>query len=190
MDLSSSFVVALLQATDVTSSINSWMMSSSSPGDVLLQQLHLHADQQPISQAAGMNTESAGASSQAVNKHHQTIVCPVCCKVFDGRNKKQNLKHHLMTHTGERRFTCPYCGHRTAHKWHLKTHVLRRHPDNIMDEAAAWLGFRAQQNNISEIDLSVLEPSMANIVPAQHDSSRGAFVQTKAEHYSEPSHSL
>ncbi|XP_045103730.1 longitudinals lacking protein, isoforms H/M/V-like isoform X7 [Portunus trituberculatus] len=55
------------------------------------------------------------------------LECPVCGKRFQGRNRRQNLEHHLVTHTGERRYPCPLCPHRAAHKWHLKTHLLRRH---------------------------------------------------------------
>lgn len=55
------------------------------------------------------------------------LLCPVCGKRFQGRNRRQNLEHHLVTHTGERRYPCPLCPHRAAHKWHLKTHLLRRH---------------------------------------------------------------
>ncbi|KAK7008179.1 hypothetical protein SK128_021003 [Halocaridina rubra] len=57
-------------------------------------------------------------------------ICPVCGKQFSGRNRRQNLEHHLITHTGERRHPCPLCPHRAAHKWHLKTHILRRHANH------------------------------------------------------------
>lgn len=75
------------------------------------------------------------------------LECSICQKRFAGRNKRQNLKHHLMTHTGERNYLCPYCAHRTTHKWHLKTHVQRRHPENLTDVAVSWLGFKNSSND-------------------------------------------
>ncbi|XP_068237690.1 longitudinals lacking protein, isoforms H/M/V-like isoform X12 [Palaemon carinicauda] len=65
-------------------------------------------------------------------------VCPVCGKQFFGRNRRQNLEHHLIIHTGERRYSCPLCPHRATHKWHLKTHILRRHAQHpALSQAAA-----------------------------------------------------
>lgn len=169
VDFSSYSVVALLQATDVSSTINSWLMSSSSPGDVLLQQLHLQPEL-PEQQHLPVNNPH-GSSAPVVKQ--PAILCPVCCKPFDGRNKRQNLKHHLMTHTGERRYSCPFCGHRTAHKWHLKTHVLRRHPDNIMDSVVSWLGFNRttpseNSTNITEVSVAV---DQQPVIASQTDPS-------------------
>ena len=96
-----------------------------------------------------LSTHSSSASTTASYSKFRTeaLSCQVCGKLFDGRNKKQNLKHHMMTHTGERRYVCPFCHHRTAHKWHLKTHVSRRHPANVYDECVAWLGFKLSHQN-------------------------------------------
>jgi len=68
------------------------------------------------------------------------LECTYCTKIFNGRNKKQNLKHHMMIHTGERRYTCPFCGTRHTHKWHLKNHVTRCHSEHVQDESLSWLG--------------------------------------------------
>lgn len=73
------------------------------------------------------------------------LECPVCGKRFLGRNRRQNLEHHLVTHTGERRYPCPLCPHRAAHKWHLKTHLLRRHAQH---PALSQLTGTAQPDNV------------------------------------------
>lgn len=80
-------------------------------------------------------------------------VCPVCGKQFHGRNRRQNLEHHLVTHTGERRYSCPLCPHRAAHKWHLKTHILRRHAQHpALSQVAAT--FQRTDNIQNQTDAS------------------------------------
>lgn len=64
---------------------------------------------------------------QAVGSGCGAAVCPVCGKAFQGRNRRQNLAHHLLTHTGTRPFPCPHCSYRATQKAHLKRHLERRH---------------------------------------------------------------
>jgi len=73
------------------------------------------------------------------------IMCPVCGKHFQGRNRRQNLEHHLVTHTGERRYPCPLCPHRAAHKWHLKTHLQRRHAQH--PQLPQFVGHQSQSKD-------------------------------------------
>lgn len=54
-------------------------------------------------------------------------VCPACGKAFQGRNRRQNLAHHVLTHTGARPFSCSHCPYRATQKAHLKRHLERRH---------------------------------------------------------------
>ncbi|XP_018006761.1 broad-complex core protein isoforms 1/2/3/4/5 isoform X3 [Hyalella azteca] len=113
------------------------------------------------------------------------LQCPACGKLFEGRNKKQNLKHHYMTHTGERRYACPFCGHRTAHKWHLKTHVMRRHPDRVMESTVAWLGFKTldisdanEKSAPSNVENLVEQFSMTQELVTSQSSIGGLRVST------------
>ncbi|MPC10550.1 Zinc finger and BTB domain-containing protein 7A [Portunus trituberculatus] len=55
------------------------------------------------------------------------LTCPVCCKVFQGRNRRQHLSHHLKTHTGEKPHICPLCTHRTSRRDHLREHIRTIH---------------------------------------------------------------
>ncbi|KAA0202709.1 hypothetical protein HAZT_HAZT000645 [Hyalella azteca] len=62
------------------------------------------------------------------------VRCPWCIKVFYGRNKKQDCKRHLLSHTGERPFSCPHCPYRAALKGNLKKHLFtheRTHGCNV-----------------------------------------------------------
>lgn len=56
-------------------------------------------------------------------------LCKVCGKVFNGRNWKQNLEYHFLTHTKEKPFKCPICPHRSALKYNLIRHIRNRHRD-------------------------------------------------------------
>lgn len=55
------------------------------------------------------------------------VVCPVCQKLFTGRNKRQHLHYHMMTHTGEKPFQCPHCSHRANRVCNLKMHIKAKH---------------------------------------------------------------
>ena len=57
----------------------------------------------------------------------EAVLCPVCGKVISGRNKRQNLQYHLITHTAHKPFKCPYCPHRSNRSDNMKIHVRTRH---------------------------------------------------------------
>ncbi|XP_045103693.1 longitudinals lacking protein, isoforms H/M/V-like isoform X17 [Portunus trituberculatus] len=76
--------------------------------------------QQPSSQDNPPGAGVARGSGEAV-------LCPVCGKVISGRNKRQNLQYHLITHTSHKPFKCPYCPHRANRSDNMKIHVRTRH---------------------------------------------------------------
>ncbi|KAK3860749.1 hypothetical protein Pcinc_033218 [Petrolisthes cinctipes] len=52
------------------------------------------------------------------------IVCPVCGKVI---SRRDNLKVHLRTHTGEKPYGCPHCPHRSNERGNLRKHMRSLH---------------------------------------------------------------
>ncbi|XP_069994195.1 transcription factor Sp8 [Penaeus vannamei] len=57
------------------------------------------------------------------------LTCSVCGRGFNGRNRRQDLERHVLTHTGVKPFQCPHCPHRTNRIGNLKTHVFTVHRD-------------------------------------------------------------
>jgi len=55
------------------------------------------------------------------------LSCEMCGKLFNGRNRRQNLQHHMMIHYGVKPFLCPLCPHRSNRKGNLDLHILRVH---------------------------------------------------------------
>ncbi|XP_042238580.1 zinc finger and BTB domain-containing protein 49-like isoform X6 [Homarus americanus] len=54
----------------------------------------------------------------------ETFRCHLCSVHCGSAN---DLRRHVMTHTGEKPFLCQYCSHRTARKYNLKKHMRDVH---------------------------------------------------------------
>lgn len=50
--------------------------------------------------------------------------CNLCAKIFFGRNRRQDFKRHVLSHTGERPYACNICDYKAALKGNLKKHML------------------------------------------------------------------
>ncbi|KAK3881043.1 hypothetical protein Pcinc_014500 [Petrolisthes cinctipes] len=55
------------------------------------------------------------------------LTCPVCGRCITGKNCRQNLRHHLLIHTGVKPFSCPHCPHRANYKPNLLKHIRSVH---------------------------------------------------------------
>ena len=56
-----------------------------------------------------------------------SVNCEMCQKAFFGINRKYLLKRHMITHSGEKPFQCPYCDHRANIKQNMDVHIKRKH---------------------------------------------------------------
>ncbi|XP_042875805.1 zinc finger protein 628-like [Penaeus japonicus] len=68
------------------------------------------------------------------------VRCPVCGRFITGVNRKQNLERHMLTHSGERPFRCPYCPHGSNRVDNLKLHIRRVHllPASTSSTSTHW----------------------------------------------------
>ncbi|XP_071528454.1 uncharacterized protein [Panulirus ornatus] len=57
-----------------------------------------------------------------------SVVCPLCQRVFTGKNRRQHLENHILTHTGEKPWPCPHCHYRSSRKDTLHLHLRKWHP--------------------------------------------------------------
>ncbi|XP_042207666.1 protein tramtrack, beta isoform-like isoform X12 [Homarus americanus] len=61
-----------------------------------------------------------------------SVVCPVCGKVI---SRRDNLRVHMRTHTGERPYACPHCPHRSKTGGNLRKHVRSIHGRDLSDNS-------------------------------------------------------
>ncbi|XP_066964706.1 longitudinals lacking protein, isoforms H/M/V-like isoform X15 [Macrobrachium rosenbergii] len=79
-----------------------------------------------------------GASGVGVARGSgEAVSCLVCGKVITGRNKRQNLQYHMITHTSHKPYQCPYCPHRANRSDNMKIHIRARHSINHSLRAGA-----------------------------------------------------
>nr|XP_027215452.1 protein tramtrack, beta isoform-like isoform X7 [Penaeus vannamei] len=72
----------------------------------------------------GASSDCGGVVGVGVRSGGFGIVCPVCGKVI---SRRDNLRVHLRTHTGEKPYGCPHCPHRSNERGNLRKHIRSLH---------------------------------------------------------------
>ncbi|CAL4062494.1 unnamed protein product [Meganyctiphanes norvegica] len=68
-----------------------------------------------------------GSQNPGIGDKQLGNVCMICGKLFRGRNWKQNLEYHSLTHTKYKPFKCPMCNHSSSLKYNLIRHIRNKH---------------------------------------------------------------
>uniref|UniRef100_A0A0P4WP66 C2H2-type domain-containing protein n=1 Tax=Scylla olivacea TaxID=85551 RepID=A0A0P4WP66_SCYOL len=71
--------------------------------------------------------QGGGDGGKSGGGEGEVLACSVCGKLITGRNRRQRLRYHLSTHSGERPHRCPFCPYRAHHKFTLDRHVRTVH---------------------------------------------------------------
>ncbi|XP_076060157.1 uncharacterized protein LOC143036544 isoform X16 [Oratosquilla oratoria] len=74
--------------------------------------------------AATTTTSTTSAAATYGASSDLSVLCPVCGKRI---SRRDSLRVHLRTHTGEKPYTCPHCPHRCADRGNMIKHIRNRH---------------------------------------------------------------
>lgn len=76
---------------------------------------------------AGVAASLGGSNARLLSLQQQQKdqnPCPVCGHKFLWR---WMLVRHMMTHTGEKPYSCPHCDYKAARKEQVRSHIYNKH---------------------------------------------------------------
>lgn len=76
-----------------------------------------------------------------IHRNPQKVVCPICSIVL---NRVDNMRTHILIHTGEKPHKCTYCDRAYRQKGDLNKHLRVHVGDNIYRCDKCDKGFRLQ----------------------------------------------
>ncbi|XP_063612805.1 longitudinals lacking protein, isoforms H/M/V-like isoform X6 [Penaeus indicus] len=94
-----------------------------------------HLESRVCAPLLNADTNSVSGMSGVVGENSTLTMsrsCSICGHSFSGITWKQKLERHLLVHTGQKPFLCPYCPHRTNRKDALKSHVVNLHKAHLI----------------------------------------------------------
>ncbi|XP_063596514.1 protein tramtrack, beta isoform-like isoform X13 [Penaeus indicus] len=86
--------------------------------------------QQQLWQHGGRSGDSG--SGVVVGGGGLSVICPVCGKLI---SRRDNLRVHMRTHTGEKPYACPHCPHRSKTGGNLRKHIRSIHSRDPSENA-------------------------------------------------------
>lgn len=98
-------------------------------------------------------------------------MCPVCGKTAQGRNRRQNMDNHMLTHTGERPFQCTLCTYRASQQGNLKRHVRTVHKLSLEEVGLNSFSGLSHHADVG-LSLSQHRSLPANATPQLHPPQR------------------
>ena len=69
------------------------------------------------------STPNPESNSKNYSQSEDRSTCEVCGRKFSGVNQKFLLRRHLLTHTGERKFSCHLCPYQANQSGNLRRHL-------------------------------------------------------------------
>lgn len=81
----------------------------------------------------------------------ESSTCDVCGKLFGGVNQKFLLRRHLLTHTGERRFSCHLCSYQANQSGNLRRHIRFVHSSSQDTDKEVTCENHAKKSNFDRI---------------------------------------
>ncbi|XP_050728529.1 longitudinals lacking protein, isoforms H/M/V-like isoform X24 [Eriocheir sinensis] len=82
-----------------------------------------------IGEVGAIGSLSLSRLRAVVSSHYKRHLCSHCGKGFQS---PKDLRRHVMTHTGEKPYLCPYCNHRANQKSNLKSHMMCVHNKELL----------------------------------------------------------
>lgn len=99
------------------------------------------------------------------NNSLPSLSCVTCGKVITGRNRRQRMQYHLLTHSGQKNHKCPHCPYKALLKFTLDRHIKFVHrPKLTHEEEAVVHGRNLMLGDASNLFGSAMSNNIASIV--------------------------
>ncbi|XP_018012523.1 protein tramtrack, beta isoform isoform X13 [Hyalella azteca] len=108
--------------------------------------------------------QSSAGGSELINS---SLCCFSCGKIITGRNRRQRMQYHLLTHTGQKNHQCPHCPYKALLKFTLDRHLRAVHKIPATDAPNPMLQFQYSSHDIATSSVTDEPYTHVSIIP--HD---------------------